>query len=247
MMTRRSNLVAVVALLLALVGGLWGARHAARTLMGPLAGLERLALSPKPHVSEPEPVIEEMVRAIDWDAPAPASGGGGSGSNPSRTAKAGRALTFTLDSGEALTEENQIELKEGVVQLLVAAIGEGEFQVSLFQGDEPDLENMASTLNLSDSQKARIAALMEWKRATLEALSETEKADPERIKKIEDYFRAALDLELDQNQAREYAKSRSTVLRFNAVRLKAVQAIEKDATESKPNWLFERLTEPAKK
>ncbi|HTF56057.1 MAG TPA: hypothetical protein VK661_02215 [Planctomycetota bacterium] len=244
-MGRRSGIAAVLALFLALVAGLCGIRLAARNLLAPLAGLERLALSLKPHVSEPEPVIEELARGIDWDAPA--SGGGMGRSNPSRIAKAERAFTLSPGSGELPLEANDLELKAGVVRLLVAAIGEAEFQVSLFEGNEPNLENMASTLNLSDSQKARIAALMEWKRATLEGLNETEKADPERIKKIEDYFRAALDLELDQNQAREYAKSRSTLLRFNTVSLRAVQALQQDATELKLKWALEWLTDPAKK
>jgi hypothetical protein len=239
--------VAVIALLLALIAGMWGARLAARNLLVPLAGLDRLDFSAKPHVSEPEPVIEEMIRAIDWDAPAPAPSTGMARSNPSTTARAGRAFTLSMSSGEALAVPKETEIRAGVMRLVFESVGEREFQAVLILGDEPNIETMASTLNLSDSQKARISALMEWKRATLEALTDAEKADPERIRKIEDYFRAALDLELDQDQARQYAKSRSTVLRFNVVQQRAVQALEKDATEVKPGWLFERLVDPAKK
>jgi len=215
--------------------------------MDPLAGLERIAASPKPHVSPDEPVIEETLRDIDLDATGAAPKTGSAGSTPGAAAKANRALTFSLNAGETPATQDEGQVVEGVVELLFNTIGDGEFQAVITLGDEPNLENMASTLNLSDSQKARIAALMEWRRGALEALTDAEKADPERVQKIEDFYRASLDLELDQNQSRQYAASRSMVLKFTAARLTAVQALEKDVPAEKPRFTIERLMEPEKK
>jgi len=227
-MERRTKVVAVAALLLAIIGGLYGARLAARILMGPLAGLDHFVSAPKPHVSESKPVIEETIRDIDLNAPAPTIGSAG----PKPAAPgANRALTFSLNSVEAPAESSQELVITGALELILGSAENGELHMVLTLGNEPDLETLASSLGLSDSQKARIAALMEWRRGALDALTDAEKIDAERVQKIEDFYRAALDLELDQNQSRQYSASRSMVLRFNTTRLKLTEALQNQAQE----------------
>ena len=61
-------------------------------------------------------------------------------------------------------------------------------------------------LNLSDSQKARVAAWADWKTKSIEGLSENERNDAKKLKEIDDKYREGVKSELDQDQAEKLEK-----------------------------------------
>ncbi|HKS16116.1 MAG TPA: hypothetical protein VJU16_02330 [Planctomycetota bacterium] len=173
-----------------------GARRVGRELASPFEGFERFARTTKAPVVDPDAEFLGAIQAIDWDESIPAVA-----ENPAvpdalkvlvPTSRETPRLAATLLASAAYTE------------LLATRIA---VDVKLYFGvpREPDLESLAASLKLSDSQKARISDLMEWKRWSLESLAGVEQSD-EMAKTIEDGYREAVKMELDHAQARDYDK-----------------------------------------
>lgn len=206
----RSRTLTAAGLLLLLLAAFLGMRAAARSLAAPFEGLERLAQGPKSPAPAPESEFAETIRTIDWDAPA---------SGPavrSARAKSMPAATPSRPASAIVRAELSLTLRASIQVMELREIEvEGERALLTWVCDI-DVETLASKLKLSGTQKARIAALMEWRKWTLDSLTAKEKSDPRRLKELEEGFQAAVAMELDQVQAKDYEKLKSTGTRLSA-------------------------------
>lgn len=224
-MNHRSRVATTAALLLFLLVSVLAVRGAVRGLTAPFEGLERLAQSRKAAPPQLEPTIEETVRAIDWDAPAPEP----------QVRAAGAGSTPAVRAGGLLAVVARREPVELSYQLTLRAIAADEFVYFGAIGNEIDIDSLASTLKLSDSQKARIAGLLEWRRWWLDGISDADKANAESMKKFDESFHEAVKMELDQDQAQAYQKIRSPrvqLLEYRGAARLALEQIHVDGTKT---------------
>jgi len=225
-MNHRSRVATLAVLILFLLVSVLVVRGAVRGLSAPFEGLERLAQARRAAPPEPERTLEETVRAIDWDAPAPGP--------PVRKATAavnsGEVLAV-LDRGKAVQLEFAITLRVGTGEELVSWVSIGH---------EIDIDSLASSLKLSDSQKARIAGLMEWRRWWDDRLTDAQKADAEGMKKFDESFHEAVRMELEQEQAQAFQKMRPSRVQLLEFRGTAQVALEQVASDSMKTWATER-------
>jgi hypothetical protein len=193
--------------------------------------LERLAQSRKAAPLQQEPTIEETVRAIDWDAPTPGP------------------LVRQADAESKPAPADSSDVKEGDILFLSDKGKAGEFSLTLrvlasdelaswvVVGNEMNIDSLASTLKLSDSQKARIAGLMEWRRWALDMMTDAQKGDAEGMKKFEESFNEAVRMELDQEQAQAYQKMKSSRVQLLEYRGAAQVALEQVYSDSTRTWV----------
>lgn len=78
-------------------------------------------------------------------------------------------------------------------------LSEGEDEESF--DSEEKVKACSDQLNLSDSQKLRVAAWADWKSKTIEALTETQRNDRNKLREIDTAYRNGVMSELDQTQA----------------------------------------------
>ena len=190
-MTHRSRVVTPAILLLFLLAAVVGVRTAVRELASPFEALERLARLPKASAPDPDSEFAEAIRQIDWEEVAPTVMAAGSGSNSARASVYASKPAHTLLVGEVLRlAAKQVVLDRTLLEL--------DLSVTFTLSNDLTLDTLAASLKLSESQKARISELMEWRKWSLDALTEAEKSDSERMKKIEDWYHEAMKRELDQ-------------------------------------------------
>lgn len=199
-MNDRLRVLTLAGLLLFLLSTALALRHAGREIAMPFEGLERLARTPRAPANE-TPEFTESVRTVDWDAAEYRR----AKPNPKSVSKSSFRTATRAD----------VQFKPTLRQLAATQL------VSLvLAGDVNDLESLASTLELSASQKERISILLEWRTWSLEA-------DPERAKAINEGYDAAVALELDRHQAEKYQemKSRKGLVEIRGAALLALEAV----------------------
>ncbi len=223
----RSRALTAAGLLLLLLAGFLGMRAAARSLAAPFEGLERLAHMPKSPAPAAESEFAEAIRTFDWDAPPPTVMAVRSKTKLKPVAKTALATSAIVRAELALTLRSSVQVME-----LRALELEGD-RVLVNWVSDFDVETLASKLKLSDTQKARIAALMEWRKWSLDSLTAKEKGDARRMKEFEEGFQAAVAMELDQIQAKDYEKLKSTGARLSSYVVAALDEVQtRTATRS---------------
>ena len=180
----RSRVLVLAAVALLLFAVIIGARHALKRVGGPSVGVQRLAKQiPAP---ETDPQAES-----DSDDPV-----------PPLAPKAGETPPVLPDGQKQAAIPAPATQPEGrglSISISLGSDGSGNFHFGFAPEDMVTL--LSDDLKLSESQKARVAAWAEWKSKAVEALSEPERADANRIKQIDDAYREGVKSELDQTQA----------------------------------------------
>ncbi|HEU4338819.1 MAG TPA: hypothetical protein VFS19_02020 [Planctomycetota bacterium] len=181
-----------------------GARFAVRQIAAPFDGIEHFVRMPRAPAPMAESDYGETIRKIDWDAPvaaAPAAKVKGS----TRTApQVSPARLERIAAGEYLIRAAAVELKEGTHELVFTDVS---FTL-LSLGHEPDLEALTSALKLTEAQKACVAALIDWRKGAIDALTDL-KAKDESKERINESFREAVKSLLDAAQAKKYEEMKS--------------------------------------
>jgi len=222
--SRITTFVICAVVFLALV---FGARGIARDLAAPFEGLEQLAKSRGQAAPEPVNEFQEPIRNIDWDAPAYVS--------PAPRAKFKVKSLPTLDFSRAW----RVEAGEALVEVSLRQLAEVELKplrVDLvLKVGEPDLESLSTQLNLTESQKAMVAALLEWRKGSIDALTQAN-GDEDSKELINGSFREAVESLLDPDQARKYKESKTPLTRL-AVRASLTEVGSRNASQTMRDYL----------
>ena len=222
--SRITTFVICAVVFLALV---FGARGIARDLAAPFEGLEQFAKSRGEAAPEPVNEFQEPVRNIDWDAPAYVA--------PAPRAKFKVKSIPTLDFSRA----QRIDAGEVLVEISLRHLAEVEFtplRVALvLKVGEPDLESLSTQLNLTESQKAMVAALLEWRKGSIDALTQAN-GDEDSKERINGSFREAVESLLDPDQARKYKES-SKPLTDLAVRASLTEVGSLNASQTMRDYI----------
>ena len=197
-MSSRSRITTFVICAVVFMALVFGARGIARDLAAPFEGLEKFAKSRGEAAPEPANESQEPIRNIDWDAPAYVAPAPHANFKVKSIPTLDFSRAWRVEAGEALVEISLRQMAEVELKPLRVAL--------VLKIGEPDLETLASTLNLTESQKALVAALLEWRKGSIDALTQAN-GDEDSKERINGSFREAVESLLDPDQARKYKES----------------------------------------
>ena len=207
-MNARSRITTFATLALFFLALVLGARLAVRQIAAPFEGFEQFARMPRAPVPSLEPDFAETIRKIDWDAPVAPAAPAARVKGSVRTAPQVSATRLgRIVAGETLLDAAIEKLTERSTELVVTSFS---FQV-VAQEQEPDLESLTAALKLTESQKASISGLIDWRKWSIDALTDL-KADEESKERVNESFREAVTSLLDAAQAKKYGEMNSGAL-----------------------------------
>jgi len=237
-MTVQSRIGIAVAFVLLLALFL-GARRVGRELAAPFEGFDRLATARPAVVAKepPEAGFEIDVPLVEVE---PSRGSDDAPPIENRVARAGGG-TPPRSTNDLHVEKTRLRL----AQPLASQLANYRVEMTISLWSELDVESLASPLNLSDSQKARLSNLIEWRKTMLDALAGIEGSE-ESAKAVIESFRTALEAELDPAQAQAYQKMKEPGAGVDLLRTLASEALNQAKTRTSPLVIQELLKAQAR-
>jgi len=230
-MNARFRIATLATLALFFLALVFGARLAVRSFSASFDGWERFARSPKTPVVEPGSEFSDAIQEFDWpDPPAVAA------EDPAQP-DALRVLATASKESPGLVAALLVNTGYTELQPIRIAV-DVKFYFGLAR--EHDIDSLAASLKLSDSQKARLSNLIEWRKTMLDALAGIEGSE-ESAKAVIESFRTALEAELDPAQAQAYQKMKEPGAGIDLLRSLASEALNQAKTRTSPLVIQELL------
>jgi len=232
-MNSRFRIATFATLALFFLALVFGARLAVRGIAAPFDGIERFARASRAPAPSVEPDYEETIRKIDWDAPvAPAAPAAKVKGSVRTTPQSSATHLEEITAGEFLIEATPIEQKEGALEIVLTDVS---FTLLPLR-HEPDLEALASALKLTDAQKASVSALIDWRKWSIDALTDL-KADEESMERVNQSYREAMTSLLDAAQAKKYGEMSSGASLVSQTRIAVTLAFKQVGNEKQSDDL----------